>query len=610
MALGVIEFTVTDDAGNVIAAPQVTVTRESSGAPGVPYADRDGVSSLGSPFTGGTGQGLAPGKVRFYIAGGAYRIDVTDGSFSDTYRHKAVGTFAEQDVGVAGAVPGVRLTFDSGTSAADPGDGKWRANHATFASITALYVDNLALGGSDITEWLDSIDDGATSAHRGYLRLETGSNPLQWAEFHVTGSVVDSTGYRTITVTPRDESGWPFTASTVQSATFERTGAAGAAGINGASALTAVRLAASSNVVIASALEQGDAIDGVTLVAGDMVLLTAQTAPAENGVYVAVSSGAASRHTSFDTYDEHPGCCFSVQEGDRNKNSIWQCTSARGGTIGVTALAISDIRDRSPYPPGFMYGCGVANNGSDATNDIDFASGFLRDQLNTRNGAATTQTKRLDADFATGTGNGMRYKGLAIANDTYHLYDVWTVTGTHDYYAFPSLGFSGGSSTDPDSSGAISQVLAAIQAETGGSAYVFARRRFSILRVSAAIKPFTQVSDEVLWTTPVLDVSNATPGTSANTGTLTSPLGLKCLVRLNCYFNATGGFYVSSLDQADLATSLSAAPLITTYDGGNANAAPSDVITNRSAQFRYRADSNNPVRVVSRSYVDVRGRLG
>ena len=110
-----------------------------------------------------------------------------------------------------------------------------------------------------------------------------------------------------------------------------------------ASALTVVRTVATANVSIASGLEAGDAVSGVTLATNDLVLLTAQTAPAENGVYVVAASGAAARHASFATYDAHPGCYFSVCEGTGVADTLWRCTSDRGGTLGTTALAFSQF---------------------------------------------------------------------------------------------------------------------------------------------------------------------------------------------------------------------------------------------------------------------------
>ncbi len=117
----------------------------------------------------------------------------------------------------------------------------------------------------------------------------------------------------------------------------------GTNGIDGTSAFTVVRVVATTDVDIATALENGDAIDGVTIATNDQVLLTGQSAPAQNGVYVVPASGSASRSTSFDAYDELPGIHFSVMEGSAKADTLWRCTSNRGGTIDVTALTFSEF---------------------------------------------------------------------------------------------------------------------------------------------------------------------------------------------------------------------------------------------------------------------------
>lgn len=118
----------------------------------------------------------------------------------------------------------------------------------------------------------------------------------------------------------------------------------GSNGIDGASALTVVRAVATANVNIASGLVNGATIDGVVVATSDLVLLAGQAAPAENGVYVVSASGAASRATAFNSYDAHPGRYFSVMEGSAaNADTLWRCTSDKGGTLGTTALAVSQF---------------------------------------------------------------------------------------------------------------------------------------------------------------------------------------------------------------------------------------------------------------------------
>lgn len=106
-------------------------------------------------------------------------------------------------------------------------------------------------------------------------------------------------------------------------------------------AVTRVRVVATSNVALASGLAAGQTIDGVTLAENDVVLLPAQTASEENGVYLVPASGAASRTSSFNAYDNIAGTLFLVMEGTSNADTWWQCTSNKGGTIDSTALTIT-----------------------------------------------------------------------------------------------------------------------------------------------------------------------------------------------------------------------------------------------------------------------------
>jgi hypothetical protein len=102
-----------------------------------------------------------------------------------------------------------------------------------------------------------------------------------------------------------------------------------------------VRAATTANITIATALNNADTLDGVTLATGDLVLVKDQSAPAENGVYVVGVSPA--RFSEFDTYNEHPGSLIAVAEGTANADTLWLCTSNAGGTINSTAIAFSQL---------------------------------------------------------------------------------------------------------------------------------------------------------------------------------------------------------------------------------------------------------------------------
>lgn len=96
------------------------------------------------------------------------------------------------------------FTFNGATSA-PPADGGVRFNNATYASVTAIYVDYQEVDGTDVSDWLDSM--GLVSgSNKGRLRLYSQVDPTSWVDFILTG-VTDSTGYYTLAVTYNADSG-------------------------------------------------------------------------------------------------------------------------------------------------------------------------------------------------------------------------------------------------------------------------------------------------------------------------------------------------------------------------------------------------------------------
>jgi hypothetical protein len=92
-------------------------------------------------------------------------------------------------------------------------------------------------------------------------------------------------------------------------------------------------------------------IDGVTTVAGDRVLVKSQTAPAQNGIYLA-SATAWSRAPDADTWDELISAICFVESGSTLAGSAWYCTIQPGGTIGTTAITWSNFSVAATYTAG------------------------------------------------------------------------------------------------------------------------------------------------------------------------------------------------------------------------------------------------------------------
>jgi hypothetical protein len=75
-------------------------------------------------------------------------------------------------------------------------------------------------------------------------------------------------------------------------------------------------------------------IDGVTLLAGQRVLVRAQTLPEQNGIYEA-GAGAWTRTVDADAFAELVGATVFIASGSTNIGKTFLCDSLAGGTIDV-----------------------------------------------------------------------------------------------------------------------------------------------------------------------------------------------------------------------------------------------------------------------------------
>jgi hypothetical protein len=108
-----------------------------------------------------------------------------------------------------------------------------------------------------------------------------------------------------------------------------------------------VRLRTTANVNLSGGgLANGTTHDGFAVVTGELVFVAAQSAPAENGVYVVPAAGAAARHTDYNSWGEIVSAgIIGVQEGTVHADTLWQFTSNAGGTLGTTAITFKQINN-------------------------------------------------------------------------------------------------------------------------------------------------------------------------------------------------------------------------------------------------------------------------
>lgn len=120
---------------------------------------------------------------------------------------------------------------------------------------------------------------------------------------------------------------------------------------SGVSWKAAVRAATIAAGTLATSFENGDVIDGVTLVTGDRLLIKNQAAGAENGLYLVAASGAPTRTTDADTGAELVSATVMVREGTVNADTQWTCSND-AVTLGSTSIAFAQISGAGTYSAG------------------------------------------------------------------------------------------------------------------------------------------------------------------------------------------------------------------------------------------------------------------
>ena len=98
-------------------------------------------------------------------------------------------------------------------------------------------------------------------------------------------------------------------------------------------------------------LSGAQTIDGVSVIAGNRVLVKNQTLSQNNGIYLC-ASGAWTRTTDADTWDELTSAFTFIEQGTVNGDCGFVCTANAGGTLGTTALPWSQFSGAGTFTAG------------------------------------------------------------------------------------------------------------------------------------------------------------------------------------------------------------------------------------------------------------------
>lgn len=187
--------------------------------------------------------------------------------------------------------------------------------------------------------------------------------------------------------------------------------------------------ATTANVDIAAALEVGEVVDGVTLAAGNRVLVKSQTNAAQNGIYVVQSSGPAVRATDFDSPAEVDGGDFVfVTGGTLYDNTGWVQVSTGVVTIGTDPIQFTQFSGAGAYTAGY----GLEQSGTQFAVDADviapLANPVFTGEVALPVGAGVLKTNSVGV-VSSGNISPSDVSGTAVVNNDARLTNSRTPTG-------------------------------------------------------------------------------------------------------------------------------------------------------------------------------------
>lgn len=121
------------------------------------------------------------------------------------------------------------------------------------------------------------------------------------------------------------------------------------------------RVATTANINLTTDLQNGDTLDGITLVTGDKVLVKNQTSVDENGIYDVVASGTATRNADYDTISELAGQIVVVQEGSTHADDLFLCTTDSDAVLETDDITFTQV---FPSSGGTVTSVGLQDGGS------------------------------------------------------------------------------------------------------------------------------------------------------------------------------------------------------------------------------------------------------
>jgi len=169
-----------------------------------------------------------------------------------------------------------------------------------------------------------------------------------------------------------------------------------------------VRVASTANLNISSDLQNGDTLDGVTLATGNRVLLKNQSTASQNGIYVVVASGAASRSIDANaSADVTSGMFVFVEEGTVGGDQGFVLTTNDVISLNTTSLTFTQFSGAGQITAG----TGMTKSGN--TLNVGFDNITIEDNSDSLRIKGITTTAL--GDLLIGKASNAGYKRLAAS---------------------------------------------------------------------------------------------------------------------------------------------------------------------------------------------------
>ena len=282
-----------------------------------------------------------------------------DGAGSLTADDKVFLSFSAS--GEDGAIPGYYYKFATSTTDSDPGGGYLRFNNGTYASATAIYIDDADANGAttstDVLAWDDS-----TSTIRGFVHIVDINDSTTYARFKITGASTDASGYNKLAVAHLSSNN-TFSADDELSVHFTMTGIKGDTGSTGSTGNSGV-----SGIAMTWSSSTSDADPGAGKIAFNHATLSSVSV-----LYVDDADDASADITSWvQSWDDATntvakGFVKIEKEGAASTYALYKVNGAITDASGYTKVPVAHVVSAGSFSNTDGVGVSFTQSGTDGS---------------------------------------------------------------------------------------------------------------------------------------------------------------------------------------------------------------------------------------------------